>query len=291
MLSRVDRIQVTARNRKEVAERYRRLLNAEVVREDKVASLAALRTVLRLGASEVEILEPDGVGRVANFMGRTGGGLFAGGFSTPDPAALGAHLERLGRHCEVEDHQLHLSAGTLGLPGLNAVVTREEDREPAGLLRGLYEVTSLVEDAEQLALHAARVFGLDASRFTSIHSDQYGYSGVLTLFQPDALDRIEVITPFDETKTMGRFFRRQGPRLYMAYAEADDTAAIRERLLEHAPDDWTGPARDPLPDNLYVHPQALAGVMLGVSRTSYAWTWSGQPERVAPKPVPTASRA
>lgn len=57
-------------------------------------------------------------------------------------------------------------------------------------------------------------------------------------------------------------------------------AAIRERLLEHAPRDWTGPRGGPRPDNLFIHPRALGGVMLGVSRTTHAWTWSGHPDRV-----------
>ncbi|MEN8184284.1 MAG: hypothetical protein ABFS46_17295, partial [Myxococcota bacterium] len=179
--------------------------------------------------------------------------------------------------------QLVLSSTALGLPGLSAVVGPEEEREAIGLLRGLYEVTSLVEDAAASAVRIAQVFGLDSSRFSPIHSDLYGYSGVLALFRSEALDRIEVITPFDETRTMGRYFRRKGPRLYMAYAEADDLAPIRERLIAHAPRDWTGPRDERHPDNLFVHPGALCGVMLGISRTSHAWTWSGQPERVVPQ--------
>ena len=35
-------------------------------------------------------------------------------------------------------------------------------------------------------------------------------------------------------------------------------------------------------DNLFLHPGALHGVMLGISRSSFAWTWSGCPERVEP---------
>jgi hypothetical protein len=49
--------------------------------------------------------------------------------------------------------------------------------------------------------------------------------------------------------------------------------------LEHAPDNWTGP-RDGTADNLFIHPKALGGMMLGVSRATHAWTWSGHPERV-----------
>lgn len=281
MLTRVDRLQVTASDRRDVAECYERLLDAEVVREDRIQVLAARRTVLRLGTSEIEVLEPDGVGRVADFMGRFGEGLFAAGFASRDPGALAEHLRRQGRPLVEEGEQLFLSPAGLGLPGLHAVVSPEQERERVGLLRGLYEVTSLVADAAAAALRIARVFGLDSSRFTPIHSDQYGYAGVLTLFHSDALDRIEVITPFDEGKTMGRYFRRKGPRLYMAYAETDDLVAVRQRLAARAAGHWSGAADEA--DNLFVHPAALHGVMLGISRTSHAWTWSGQPERVVPR--------
>ena len=87
------------------------------------------------------------------------------------------------------------------------------------------------------------------------------------------------ITPFDTTKTMGRFFTRRGPSLYMCFAEADDLPALRARLRDHAPADWTGPPDGPL-DTLFIHPKALGGVMMGVSRTTFGWTWSGRPERV-----------
>jgi len=282
LLTHVDRIQIACPDRREAVAAFARLLGAEVVREDRVACLAAERTVLRLGTSEVEVLEPDGVGRVADWLGRCGSGLYGAGFATPDPQALAAHWRALGRSLVTERDQLFLAAEASELPGLHAVVSRAEEREPIGLVRALYEVTLLVADHAEMARRAARVFGLDAKRFHPIRSEPYGYAGTLTLFRDDALDRIEVVTPFDDTKTMGRFFRSHGPRLYMAYAEADDPAAIRARLLEHAPRDWTGPREAKQPDNLYLHPKALGGVLLGVSRTSFGWIWSGHPERVVP---------
>jgi hypothetical protein len=282
MLSRVDGIQVAVPDRREVVAAFARLLGAEVVREDRVACLGAERTVLRLGTSEVEVLEPDGVGRVASWLGRAGAGLYGAGFAAPDPQALATHWRALGRPCVAEGDQLFLAPESSDLPGLPAVVSQLEERESIGLVRGLYEVTLLAADCEEIASRVAEVFALEVERFHPIRSEPYGYEGVLTLFREDALDRIEVVTPFDGGKTMGRFFRRQGPRLYMAYAESDDPAAIRERLLEHAPRDWTGPRDARQPDNLYLHPKALGGLLLGVSRTSFAWIWSGHPERVVP---------
>jgi hypothetical protein len=289
VLSRVDRIQVVTGDRREAAGCWRRLFDAEVVREDRVALLAAERTLLRLGASEVELLEPDGVGAAARALGHSGPGLFAAGVATPDPDALAAHLRRLGRPFEGEGGRLFLTPDACRVPGLQLVVSRDEPRAAAGSLRSLYEVTSLVEDAPEHARRAAESLGLDPGRFVPIRSDLYGYEGVLALFAADRLDRLEIVMPFDPAKTMGRFFRRRGPRLYMAYAEADDLAPLRARLEALAPGQWTGPREGPAPDNLYVHPAALGGVLLGVSRTSHAWIWSGQPERAVPQaPAPSA---
>ena len=120
MLTQVDRLQVAVADRRDAVECYERLFDARRLTEDRVAWLGADRTVLRLGSSEVEVLEPHGVGRVADFLGRSGPGLFAAGFATPEPEALAAHLRALGRSVDQEGDQLFLSAAGLGLPGLHA---------------------------------------------------------------------------------------------------------------------------------------------------------------------------
>ncbi len=81
---------------------------------------------------------------------------------------------------------------------------------------------------------------------------------------------------------MGRYCEKFGPSMYMCYGETDDLPALRERLKKLAPEDWTG--SDDNPDGLFINPRALGGVMVGVSRATYAWTWSGYPERVTPAP-------
>jgi hypothetical protein len=65
--------------------------------------------------------------------------------------------------------------------------------------------------------------------------------------------------------------------------EADDLIPIRARLLEHAPTQWTGPRDTLTVDSLFIHPPVLGGVMIGVSRTTVAWMWSGHPDRVQPQ--------
>jgi hypothetical protein len=251
------------------------------VREDAAKELRARRTVLRMGASEVEVLEPDGAGPVEDHVASGRGGPFAAGFATPDPAALERHLASRGVRAIRDGAQLLLSPSALGIPGLFAVISPDEPREPAGrLIRHLYEVTHLVPDAEVSTRAIAERFGLAREHFVPIRSEPYGYAGTLTLFDPERLDRVETVHPYDLSRTMGRYFARFGPSLYMGFAETDAPAALRERLLEHAPRDWTGRREGAPPDSLFVHPRALGGVMLGVSRTTFAWTWSGHPERV-----------
>jgi hypothetical protein len=283
MLKQVDRVQLVVSDRRAAATSFSKLVGAVLVREDAVHALGARRSVLRVGRSEVELLEPDGVGAAAGFLKRTRGGLFAAGLSSADPGALRSHLATRGVEGEEAGGQLLLRPEALGVPGLRAVISAEAEREPAGLLDRLYEVTLLTPDWKRSTEWIADRFALDSQAFVPIRSAEYGYEGVLTLFQPSQLDRIEVVTPYDVAKTMGRFFGSRGPSLYMCYAESHHTAALRTRLLEYAPEHWSGAREGPSPDNLYVHPGALSGLLLGVSRRSFAWTWSGSPERVEPR--------
>ena len=41
---------------------------------------------------------------------------------------------------------------------------------------------------------------------------------------------------------------------------------------------YTGRSDDPNPEGLFIHPTALCGMLMGVSRTNLAWRWSGRPE-------------
>jgi hypothetical protein len=279
----IDRIQLVVPERAAAAEGWRRLLDAEVVREDEVPALGARRSVLGVGTSEVELLEPAGAGPVSDFARwRGGAGLFAAGCAVEEPARVRADLESGGIAFGEQGGQLFLAPDATGGAGLRLVLSPTAERERIGLVQRLYEVTNLVSDAERPTAELARLLALDRSAFVPIRSEQFGYDGVLTLFAPDELDRIEIIHPFDRDKTMGRFHAKRGDSLYMGYAESDRTDEIRRRVQEYGPEDWTGPRNDERPDNLFLHPRALGGVMLGVSRTTFAWTWSGAPERVAP---------
>ena len=275
MLQRVDRMQLAVRDRREAVATFAEVLGAETAQEDELRVFAASRTVVQAGESEFELLEPAGEGAVATHLERWGEGIFAAGFSTDDPPGLARRMADHGLHFTDEGGQIFIEPEQTR--GMRTVITSASDRERVGLISYLYEVTNIVDDHQEAASFYADAFGLDASRFSPIKSEQWGYKGSLTLFDPPArLDRIELTQITEPSLAMGRFYARRGPSIYMCYVETEDTAALRERLEARGARYTAG--REDGGGNLGIHPTALHGMLMGVSRTNLAWTWSGRPE-------------
>src|SRR3990170_3886378 len=191
MLTRLDRMLLAVRDREAAADTFCDILGAERVREDTSPLLGARRAVVQAGISEFELLEPAGDGPVAAQMERWGEGIFAAGFATADVQALAARLSERGIEHSEENGLLFIAAGQT--PGMNTVISPDAERSPVGLIKCLYEVTNIVDDHARAAAFYAGIFGLDDSRFSPIHSERYGYTGTLTLFNPpQQLDRIEL---------------------------------------------------------------------------------------------------
>jgi len=276
MLEAVDRIQLVVTDRAATVEIWRALFDAEVVGEDESAVLGAKRTTVRAGVSEIEFLEPSAPGRISRFSAAWRQGLYGAGFSTPDLGAMARHLEREGVSWREEGGRLYLSEeSTHGMP---TVLTQRTIHQAAGnVLAHIYEVTNPVTNAKTTTAHYARIFGLAAARFSPIASKLYGYEGTLTLFDPPArLDRVEV-TQTHGGGAMDRFFQRRGASLYMCYAETDDVPTLAARLRARGAR-FTDSEDRPPETGLFIHPSALDGMLMGISRTSYAWDWSGRPE-------------
>ena len=162
-------------------------------------------------------------------------------------------------------------------PGMPTMVTQHRERQPVGDIRCLYEVTNPVADWQDTAAQYTRIFGLDPTRFCHIKSSLYGYEGTLTLFDPPhRLDRIEITQTYGGG-AMDRFYQRRGPSLYMCYIEMDDVGLLASRL-EARNARFTQSEDRPAEAGLFIHPTALCGMLMGVSRTAYAWAWSGHPE-------------
>ena len=282
MLERVDRVQLAVRDRQAAARTFGEVLGAEPLRDGRSAHLGASRLILALGSSEVELCEPSGPGPAAEHLAAKGEGLMTAGFSTRDMAALRANLERHGCRFTSEATQIYLEPSETF--GMRVVLTPDAARPPVGLVTHLYEVTNtLLSDWRAAADRYTRIFGLDPSRFSPIASERFGYGGTLALFNPeDRLDRIELSQVTRAESAMGRWAAKRGDSLYMCYVEADDLRPITERLTARGAR-FTPRGPDPATerDGLWIHPSALCGLLLGVSRTTVGWEWSGQPARVA----------
>jgi hypothetical protein len=281
MLDRCDRLQVAVNDAAATARRFAQLLGAETTRQDASRHLAAQRTVLAMGESEIELCQPDGAGRTQDFLAARGEGLMTAGYSTPDIGALERRLQGLGAPYALDGEQLYI--GPPATPGLPMVISPSVVRPRVGPVSFLYETTNtLRSDWRVAATLYAGLFGLDPSRFSAIGSKRFGYEGTLTLFAPpDRLDRIELSQATDPNFAMGRFVQKHGDSLYMAYVETHDWPSLRDRILA-AGARYTPRGADPATerDGGWVHPRELHGLLLGMSRTSVAWEWSGRPELV-----------
>jgi hypothetical protein len=265
----------------EAARAFQDLLVAEPAREEDSEYLNARRTILTLGASEVELCVPRGAGIARAHLDRWGPGLLTAGFSVASVPALRAHLVAEGVEFTKEGEQTYLEPTETA--GMRVVISPAVTGRRLGLVSHLYEVTNtIVSPWEAAAERYARLFGLDPARFSPIRSDRFGYAGTLTLFDPPGrLDRIEISRVTNPDSAMGRWAAKRGDSLYMCYAETEDVGAIVRRLTRgHAR--FTPRGGDPLVerDGLWIHPSALSGLLLGISRTTVAWEWSGRPELV-----------
>lgn len=269
---------------------WRSRLGAEEVSVDRVPGLGAGRVTLRAGIGEVELLEPAGNGIVADELARRGRShLFGAGETSLDSHALARHARSVGVEHQHENGQDILRFNIEGKP-IHFVISSPRIVAPVGEIDFLYVVTLLAADQAAAVKRIVEVFSLDERNFVTITSKLFGYTGVLTLltlltlFALDRLDRFEVITPTDFTKTLGRYHAGQGSSFYMAYAESQAIGGI-ERSTKA---DGTGLTLDSReekqvgrdPEQLWLHPPALGGMMLGLSRPTLAWRWSGHPERV-----------
>jgi len=284
MLERVDRMQLAVRERARAADTFVRLLGARVSRESESAALNARRTILALGESELELCEPAGPGPARDFLERWGEGLLSAGFATSRLDELARHLESLGVRFARDGDQLWLPGdSTCGMP---MVISPLAERPRIGEVSFLYEATNALEcDWREAAALYARLFRLDASKFSPISSDRFGYEGTLTLFDPPArLDRIELSQTFaDRRGAMRRFVeRRGGDSLYMCYLETHDFDGLKRRLIEggaHLIPRGADLAAER--DGAWVHPKSLHGMLLGISRATLGWIWSGRPDLVS----------
>ena len=284
MLTEIDRVLVAVPDAAAAKAKWSARIGAVEVGQDRAAALSARRITLRAGRSDIELLEPDGEGLIADELKRRGRAhLFAAGASSPEAGNVAEHAAKAGAQCTAEDGRYRITLEIEGAP-IRFAISDDAAREKAGDIDFLYEATVLAADQARAVDRIAQVFNLDNTHFTTITSEAFGYTGVLTLFREGALHRFEVITPTDMTKTMGRYYAREGASFYMAFAESAAIGDI-ERMAQVSKAGFTVDRPETRavtlnPDQLWLHPPALGGMMLGISRPTMAWRWSGHPERV-----------
>jgi hypothetical protein len=289
LIERVDRMQLAVNDRAAAEETFSRLFGAERARLDESAYLNAWRTVLSIGESELELCEARGPGIVRAFVERWGEGLLCAGYASARPDALAAHLDAMGAPYVREGDQLYLpGTTTAGFPMVISPLAATP-RPRVGPVRFFYEATNTLDsDWKTVADLYTRLFQLEPAKFSAISSRRFGYEGTLTLFDPPArLDRIELSQTFaDRPGAMRRFVeKRGGDSLYMCYLETDAYDALQRRLIDAgATLIPRGPAIETERDGCWVHPKSLHGLLLGISRESLAWEWSGRPDLVKPPP-------
>ena len=277
MLERLDGVLLAVRDADAAAKTFETIFDTKVIGSVTANAINATITDLACGVDRIGLAVPNGPGPIADHLDRWGEGIVGVAFATNDPAALKDRIASKGVGVPDGDHSTFL-IDPASTHGLMTWVVPVVERERVGIPSFIYEVTHLVNDWKSVSDFWTDIFGLDGARFSPIKSDQYGYEGMLTLFDPpDKLDRIEVVYPHDTTKAMGRFFVKRGEGPYMFFMETDDMPQLRERL--RAAGARFAPEKEPeQPNSLFVHPSATHGVLIGVSPTNLAWVWSGRPE-------------
>ena len=244
MLKRVDRVQIAVANNNAAEKVVEEVFGGELVRRDKAAPLAAKRSTMQAGSSLIELLEPDGAGPVQDFVSKWGSGLFGAGFSVDDPGAAAHHLAKCGVNFEQSAGQLYLDPGATF--GMRTVISQHHERAPVGAIKWIYEVTNVVRDWKAASDRYARIFDLDAAKFSPITSKQFGYTGTLTLFDPPArLDRVEISQITDPTSRWAASTNAAATRSTCSSSRPTTSALSNNACRRAAPASQPTPATKP----------------------------------------------
>ncbi len=276
MLEQLEGVVLAVRDAEAAVKTFEQIFDAKFLGSNESEIWKARIAEVGVGTDIVRLAEPSGPGAVQEHIDRWGEGLFAAVFSSKEPKAVADRLTGK-KISNVEENGLVFVDPSRTF-GLRTLVSKHADRQPIGIMSFLYEVTHLVHDWEAASSFWTDAFGLEGMKFSPIKSEHYGYDGVLTLLDPPRLlDRIEVVTPYDTDKAMGKFFVKRGEGPYMFYTECSDTKVLAERL-DAAGARYAGDPNKNTSTSIFIHPSATHGVLIGVSPTNQAWVWSGRPE-------------
>ena len=277
MLSKLDGVLLAVRNADEAAKTFGTIFGAEVIGESVSDGIGARIIDVGVGVDRIGLAEPTGAGTISDHLETWGEGLIGVAFAAPDVGAIQRQVESKGVTTR-GGVQTGFLIDPTATHGLMTFVVPHAERKKIGIADFIYEVTHLVNDWKAVSEFWTTIFGLDGMKFSPIESKQYGYEGMLTLFDPpDKLDRIEVVHPHDTEKAMGKFFVKRGDGPYMFFVECADLDGLRDRL-DAAGARYAPKERPEQPNSIFIHPSSTHGVLIGVSPKNLAWVWSGRPE-------------
>ena len=260
MLERTDRLALAVEDATEATDTYLRLFDAEVVGDEKDPEAGARRVTLQWGRDQLELFEPTGPGPAADFIRAGRQGVFAGGFSLADPAALAGRLRDKGLpvHEQGGDRFVVFPAD---LDGTGVILSPRVERERVGLNDKIWQITYAVPDLQAAIARYSDLFEVEECFTNRYVSDDYGYDGAITWFDArdgGLLDSLEYLEPNDPQKAVGRFVRRTGNGIYMASIETDDVQQIEERVNSSGPG-WQGTRFGG-----FIHPRRTHGLLIGL---------------------------
>ena len=260
MLERTDRIALAVFDADAAALSYAEIFDTEIVGDSTDTLAGARRVTLQWGRDQVELFQPAGDGPVAEFLETGRRGLWSGGFSSADPAALADRLERSGVvvHDQGEDRYVVLPQD---LDGTGVTLTRRVEHPRVGLCDKIWQITYAVTHLHTAVDRYSALFGVEDAFTNFYHSDRFGYDGAITWFEArdgGRLDSLEYLEPTEDDAAVARFVNRNGNGIYMCSIEVDDLEQIRRRVTS------TGPGWDGEGIVGFIHPRRLAGLLVGL---------------------------
>ena len=284
MLNGVDRIVVAVRDLELAIKNFEYILDAKLVNRSESAYLSAKIAILKIGGSTVELCAPYEEGVISKKL-ESREGLAFGGVCVSDLRSYEEYLLHTEIEFDKEDDRIYISSPQLyGLPLVISEGQKFVDKSSEALVTHLYELTVVLDTKwETVSEFYSKKLGIDRRFEVPITFDRFGYTGSLMKFNLENLDRIELSEAHDENFAMGRFSKKYGDGLYMCYIETNNLAEIIRRL-ESRGGKWTRRTSETVEqDGLWINPGVLNGVLLGVSRSSLAWGWSGDSSKVLPR--------
>ena len=257
MLERTDRLALAVPAVDPAIETYAQIFDCEVVDDRHDDDAGARRVTLQWGQDQLELFEPAGPGPVYDFLKSERSGLFAGGFSLADPAALAERLIEKGLkvHQQQEDRYIVFPAD---FHGIGIILSKRIERERVGLNDKIWQITYAMPDLESELATCTDLFDLGSMFTNKYESEQYG---AITWFEGrdgGLLDSLEYLEPKDADKAVARFVKRNVSGIYMASIETDRIPEIKTRV-EAAGPGWSGTSFGG-----FIHPRRLHGLLVGL---------------------------